>query len=291
MRTSIVLCMFFSFSHSAQLHIKIEPDTIFVGTLAKIRISIKDLDHEEISVFPDIPGISDKYSIRERILYDNSVDYTLQFWETGFITIESLPVLIKKNNQEIIELWTDLIEISVLTNINGNNRALRSIKSMHQINIRSSYQIICSFLLILIGLGLAFYFWKTSKSFEKNKSKFSLYTKYTLQETIKCIKSLTPPDNINIKSTERFYLDLSKIVRKFINDMYFIRATEMTSDEIKEYFQSIGLDKNVIDSWSKINEMTDIVKYAGQVPELNQFYEDRNDFIQLIKSFNMHNLQ
>ena len=136
-----------------------------------------------------------------------------------------------------------------------------------------------------MGMFLAIYFWKYRKESQVQHDRKGDYNKSTFQETIRSLQLLQIPNNINRRSTEIYYLELSHIFRTFIKEEYFIRATEMTSDELGIYFQSIGIHRELIHAWSQTNKVADMAKYAGQIPEIDQFNKDREDFINIIKSF------
>ena len=72
---------------------------------------------------------------------------------------------------------------------------------------------------------------------------------------MRSLQSLQIPNNINRRNTEIYYLELSHIFRTFIKEEYFIKATEMTSDELEIYFQSIGIQDELIHSWSQTNKI------------------------------------
>ena len=116
---------------------------------------------------------------------------------------------------------------------------------------------------------------------QKKKS----YSRSIFQETIRNIELLKLPININNLTTEEYYLELTLICRNFIKEEYFIRATEMTSEEIAMYFRSIGIKDELINTWTQANEMANMAKYAGQIPNINQFHKDKEDFLHIIKSF------
>ena len=59
----------------------------------------------------------------------------------------------------------------------------------------------------------------------------------------------------------------------------------MTTDELEIYFQSIGIHLELLHAWSQTNKIADMAKYAGQIPEIDQFNKDREDYINIIKSF------
>ena len=136
-----------------------------------------------------------------------------------------------------------------------------------------------------MGILLSIYFWKYRKDSQGLHDCEGDYNKSIFQETIHSLQSLEITNNINRRNTEKYYLELSHIFRTFIKEEYFIRATEMTSDELEIYFQSIDIDHKLIHAWSQTNKIADMAKYAGQIPEIDQFNKDREDYINIIKSF------
>ncbi len=281
----ILFTIISSFCFSANLYISIAPDSIYVGTITTITISINNLKKDEYPVYSNILENHDMYTVVDRKLTDHSVDYILQFWEVGSINIPSISVQIKKNKQDIELIQSDIIDIQILSNINPNSTSLRDIKAMYKINLIQPYKTFLYILLIFIGIILAIYLWKLRNITKSNNYQRAYYNKSIFEETIIDLKNLKIPNNINIKSTEDYYIQLSQIFRIFISKEYFIRATEMTSEELKIYFQSIGITSELINSWSETNQISDMSKYAGQIPTIDQFKRDKEYFINIIKSF------
>jgi len=293
MKVFIGIIIIISVAYSADLNVRIIPDTIYVGSLATINISVIDMQPGEYPVFYDIAELPDMYSLVERILNDNSADYTLQFWESGLINIPSITVDIRRNKHNVAKLQTDIIEITILSsmrNYNGSTRDnLRDIKPLQEVIFMDAYKVLLYILFLIMGMLLAIYFWKYRKESQVLIDSKGDYNKSRFQETIRCLELLQIPNNINEQNTEKYYLELSNIFRTFIKEEYFIRATEMTTDELEIYFQSIGIHQELIHAWSKICKFADMAKYAGQIPEIDQFNKDREDFIKIIKSF--HNIE
>ena len=229
------------------------------------------------------------YSVVECLLHVHSADYTLQFWESGLISISSIPVDIKRYKQNVEKLQSDIIEISILSNINEYNGtisdALRDIKPMQEVEFINTYKVFLYSLLLIMGMLLAIYFWKYRKESQQLHNRKGAYNISTYQETIRRLESIQIPSNINRWNTEKYYLELSHIFRSFIKEEFFIKATEMTSDELEIYFKSIGIQHELIHAWSQTNIIADRAKYAGLILGIDQFNKDREDFINIIKSF------
>ena len=278
-----------SVSYAADLNVRIKPDSIYVGSLVTINISVIDMQSGEYPVFYNIAEQPDMYSIVERILHDHSAIYTLQFWESGLISIPSITVEIKRYKQNVATLQSDIIKILILSSFNDYNGttrdALRDIKPMQEVKFMSTYKLFLYTLLLIIGMLLAIYFWKNRKESQGLHDRKGDYNKSIFQETIRSLQSLQIPNNINRRNTEKYYLELSHIFRSFIKEEYFIKATEMTSDELEIYFKSIGIQHELIHAWSQTNKIADRAKYAGLILGIDQFNKDREDFINIIKSF------
>ena len=88
---------------------------------------------------------------------------------------------------------------------------------------------LCS--IFAFGIISSLYLWIYKKYnntvyFYKGNHKTSIFN-----NTIHKLKVLECPKNINYQSTELYYLSLSSICRLFIKETFFIRATEMTTNE------------------------------------------------------------
>ena len=60
----------------------------------------------------------------------------------------------------------------------------------------------------------------------------------------------------------------------------------MTSDELAQHFKLIGIESELVNSWIVVSNSADMAKYAKQIPHIDQFNIDKNNFINLIKTFN-----
>ena len=87
------------------------PDTIFVGSLVNIIFTVESNTNNEVVIFYDIEEDVDNYTVLDKMLTQNSVEYILQFWNEGKIIIPPIPIDIKKDNQGIMRIVTDEIKI------------------------------------------------------------------------------------------------------------------------------------------------------------------------------------
>ena len=115
-----------------------KPETIFVGSLVNIILTVESNTNNEVVIFYDIEEDVDNYTVLDKKLFQNSVEYILQFWNEGHIIIPPIPIDIKSNELDIIRTETDGIDINILTNIVNSENKLRDIKPMKELELSSS---------------------------------------------------------------------------------------------------------------------------------------------------------
>ena len=288
MKKAIAIFIVSAINYAAEITIQIRPDSIYIGSLATISISVINLNEGENPAFPYIIEQPDVYKIIGRNLSDNSCDYNLQFWETGLIKIPSLTLSVSRNRQEIYELYTDTILIPVSSLINETNLKLAPIKPLHRFKLINPYMIFIYSLMIIIGIFMAIYLFMKNKIKTNVQESSGVSITSTFKKTINNLELLECPDIIDIETVEEYYLKLSYICRIFFKESLFIIATEMTSIELEIYFTSIGISEDLMKSWKQASKMSDMAKYAGQVPKKEQFIKHKKDLISIITKFHQH---
>ena len=145
---------------------------------------------------------------------------------------------------------------------------------------------------MVLGILMAIYLFIKRNSQANIEEHSDIYIASIFEKTINDLKSLEYPKTITNMAAEKYYLELSYICRKYFRESLFIRATEMTSIELEIYFNSIDVNEKLIKSWKQLNEISDIAKYGGQLPEEKEFIKHKEDFINIITKFyqNKHNM-
>ena len=99
---------FFLFLHTIifpiDLSVNVFPETIFVGSLVIIILEVENNIAEDVFIFYDIEEDLDNYTLLHKKLSQNSIEYTLQFWNAGYITIPPISI-IRTITQQRISRW------------------------------------------------------------------------------------------------------------------------------------------------------------------------------------------
>ena len=120
MKLFIVILFTKAFLFSADINIQIYPDSIYVGMLSTINISVINLKEGEYPVFYEILDNPTSYSILDRKLDKLSAEFILQFWKAKNISIPPIIIEIRKSKNVLYKLVSDSISINILSNIDHN---------------------------------------------------------------------------------------------------------------------------------------------------------------------------
>jgi len=277
----IYFCELFPFD----LRVDVKSDTIYVGTLVEIKVSVENNKKNEVPVFYELEENTEVFTVADKILTPISISYVLQFWKVGEIIIPSIPVDIKQNNHVISQIETNKITLNILSNISSTSNEMRSIKPMKDPKLTSPFEIALLLLSLVAGSVGVGYLWKTKTRPRKSKYLTGSFKISVLKKSVKEIEYLPLPEIIDSESTEKYYLKLSEICRLFFTEVFYIKATEMTSSELAEHFKLIGIDPELVNSWNEVCRIVDMAKYASHIPSINRFSEDKKESIKLITSF------
>ncbi|SVD50949.1 uncharacterized protein METZ01_LOCUS403803, partial [marine metagenome] len=249
--------------YSVDLSVEIIPDTAFVGSLIELQVNVENLQSTEVPIFNDIEGSKEEFTVVDKILTPSSISYFLQFWKVGLIIIPSISVDIKKNNNDVIRIQTSKISVNILSNISTSSNEIRSIKPMKELKLNSTLKLGLLIVLIIAGLAAGGYLWNSKTNLNNLNDLKGSFKISALNESIKKIEDLELPSKINSETAENYYLKLSEICRLFFNEIFYIKATEMTSRELTEHFALIGIESELVNSWNKVSQMADKAKYAN----------------------------
>jgi len=286
MRKLLLICLLLSGLYSVDLKVEIIPDTAFVGSLIELQVSVENLQSTEVPVFNEIEGSKEEFTVVDKVLTPSSISYFLQFWKVGLIIIPSISVDIKKNNDDVIRIQTSKISVNILSNISTSSNEIRSIKPMKELKLNSTLKLGLLIALIIAGLAVGGHLWNSKTNLHNLNDLKGSFNISALNESIKKIEDLPLPSKINSETAENYYLKLSEICRLFFNEIFYIKATEMTSRELAEHFAFIGIESELVNSWNKVSQMADKAKYANYIPPIDQFNADKEGYIKLITSFN-----
>lgn len=264
-----------------EINSKVDTSRISIGDRIKYVVTIDYSDSLEI----EHPGVGinlgqfeiKDYKIHEAEKKDDRIfqkyEYTISVFDTGSFTIPPFPIAYfpKDSIQNYKLIEASAINIYVESILGEGEQELKDVKA--PIYIPFDYVLLISVIAIVLLLALGGYFgYRFYKA--KKEEGFSLIPqkpkKPAHEIALEAYKKLQNKDLLNKGLLKEYYTKCSEILRKYLEDRYFIVALEETTGEILRDMKSQEIKKDYTDNLKQILELSDFVKFAKYVPDKDE---------------------
>ncbi|MGH7597866.1 MAG: hypothetical protein ACREOI_16075 [bacterium] len=211
------------------------------------------------------------------------IAYTISTFDTGRFVIPPLAIEYQTPPDSTWhQMQTEKLEIYVASTLPSEAGDIRDIKSPWELP-RDWKLIIIIGLIVLAFLVLAaagFYYWR------KRQGKGILPERKepprpAHEVAWEALRKLRESDLLTTGQIKAFYIELSEIVRRYIEGRYFIPALELTTGELMDDLKQATLESDARDLLRGLLEMSDLVKFAKHTPA----NEEHERALQLAESF------
>lgn len=278
-----------------EINSAVDTSTITIGDRITYSVSI---DYDD-SLQVEHPGAGvnlGQFEIKDYKIYDpvqeddrilQKYEYVISVFDTGSYIIPPFPIAYfpkdSVQNYKIIE--ASAINIYVESILGEGEKELKDVKA--PINIPFDY-----FLLVLIGaiiilIALAGFFWYRFYKLKKERGYFikAPEPKRPAHEiALEALQLLAQKDLVKEGKIKQYYTEISEIIRRYLEDRYFIRALEETSAEILSDIQSQEIEKEYINSLDQLLNLSDLVKFAKHIPGSEENEEIYNKSIEFVEN-------
>ena len=267
MNRVIISCLFLLFSCSnnlkdTNLSYELDLEKTEIGYPVNLNINIDNLDEhyfiEEMQWSDSSLWISDsskviiKSSTIDTLYESLNINFEITFWDTGKVVIP--PYLLSVNfpdSTDITIFSTDSLHINVDSVIDSTIINIQSDKPIKEIRFPyEKYRLALILIIIILFLFICYLWKKRDSNISLNSIKF--FNKDPKKDSVKKLNNLKFKDI----SSEVFYNNLSVILKKYLENQFYIISFEMTSQELKTFFD----DKDLLSLLEKI----DSVKFANK---------------------------
>ena len=279
-----LLSLFFSVAMPQSLSVISEIDTTegFIGDVFSWSVKLEGQKDQSIR-FPELGEINDTISIRNQsLIHENGkltgIQFELMAWDTGsFSTPEYQVDIMHDDGSRNYSLTVEKLYFKVHSILaTADAEDFRPIKGPVPVKgVFPTRLVVLGTLLILIFGGMI---WTWRQRQEVQYQKVDYANIETPEERAQ--RRLRDLD-LNGLSKE-YYADLSHISREYIETKYFIRALEMTTEEIQEFRPLFPLDDEQFSEWHQFLSEADMVKYARDIPTPDKMNSDMEKISSLI---------
>lgn len=257
---------------------QIDKDHYLIGDYIRLQIQVTTdstnqlfwPQAEGISSF-DIISVNPIDTIRQQSSYILNQEIVYSIYDSGKYAMPVIQFQYKKaGGQQMNSVFTDSINFTVGTLPVDTTSAIKPIKGNLDVKVKNYlwlYILIGVIVLGIIGFGLYLTFF--SKKSIKNilpKTKPKPLHERTL-EKLKLLdeKKLWQRDEI-----KEYFIELTDILRDYMEQRYAVKAMESTSDEIISQLTHLQTDPDLISKIAFILEVADMAKFAKSKPLPNE---------------------
>ncbi|MBW6515670.1 MAG: hypothetical protein K0B81_03510 [Candidatus Cloacimonetes bacterium] len=267
-----------------------QPDELYIGTPFHLHVQIMTAVTQE--VYHPIKDTIDVFVIndikKELSTIDNkqisSFNYRFSAFETGELRLPSLNFeVFDTETSEIINLRTSPVELKVTSVLADTSAVIKDIAGPLRLRL-GFWDYLVPLVSLIILVGIVIMFWK--KIFQKKElieTAKEQETRPAYQIALELLEDLKQKRLLEKGNYLEYYFQLSFILRFFLELNYKFNAVEMTSSEIKQQINGFPL-KERTDLNKFLNE-TDLVKFAKQVPYVNNALEHTEWLENYLKSY------
>jgi len=199
-----------------------------------------------------------------------SLNFEITFWDTGKTIIPPYFLTVNPNDSTISETYnSDYVDINVRSSLSGEDLTeIQPDKPIKEVELPYNYKKLIILFMIICLLFCAIYLWN-NRDRKRPFFRIRLFNQDPKKDAIEAMSKIISGNTSSIK----FYESLSKALKEYIQNEYYIIAHEMTSVELNKFFN----DRDLTDLLERI----DSVKFANK----NYSSTERKKDLALAKKF------
>ena len=248
-----------------------------VGDQVVWNIRLNNIDKNLSLEFPKLEVKNDSISLisQENILDNNLIigqSFKLSFWGTGnFLTPSYYVKVVTGINENGFNFEPERRSVKVISVLEENStNNMRPLKGPVPVGSVFPMALFIKIILMLFFISLMIFIWTKRKistlMIRSGKNQISPY--------MLANNRLSQLD-VNGFSKE-FYSELSHITRQFAEKSCYIRALEMTTEEISENENIFKMNDDIFSEWVNLLQKADLIKFAKKSTPMSEMEDDKN---------------
>ena len=278
----IIILLLFNIDHTSAQKMRAdlfaEPESLRIGDLMKITLELQ-FDEDTQFQLPDMRvellplELGDESITRERGKKGVTIErHTFEsfIFDTGRVVIPSQEVVYWHSSDTTTQLrvYTDSLWLYVQSVLSADAVEIRDIKEPNEIpQPFENWGTVLAIIALLIVIGIAYYIWRKKADKPIIPFKRPVEIRPAHEIAMESLNHLISKNLIERKQIDRYYIGLSKILREYIENRYFLKALEMTTTEMLDVLEKDKLYEIIGETVQEVLTNSDLVKFARYVPE------------------------
>lgn len=261
-----------------QFHIDLWADMPATGTVAWPKFSdtlTSTIEILEASVQDTVRKENGDFTVHQRLV--------LTSFDTGFMVVPSLPFLFNSDSTQLA--FSDSFLVLVTEFPVDMEKEIMDIKGPMDVPVDWKKYIIYGLIaLVVIGLLIAaFLYWKKHRKPKAAPAARPIPTRPAHEIALEKLEALRLKKLWQNDRSKEYYIELSDVVREYIEFRYGIMALELTTDETVRALQLKGADAELIKSLKGMMQLADLAKFAKYRPmadENDRSFDIAKEFVE-----------
>lgn len=274
--TFVVIFLFSSLLLAQNSEVKFFPDSTryFIGDYIHLNLEVSHPVDSKI-VLPSLKdSLSDaefiKLETKESTKKDNynlsTFTFIISKYDSGFVKLKPLKIKILDKNNNTSFLYTDSIQIKVVSFKVDTSKAFADIKKPVLIPIDWVFVLLISIivLLIIILLYFGYKYYQKKKAIKQGTVQVVRLSNYEIAKN--ALKELEEKKLWQNGEIKQYHTEITYIIRKYIEDEFNFPALETTSEEIINSLIKLRITDATLQNLKEFFENADMVKFAKFIP-------------------------
>jgi len=237
--------------------------SIYTSGAGDLSVKINDFEKPEAMEVRD-----------QKLVEGKTFKMEIVFWDTGHFSIPVIDVVfLNADSTEKMVMQTDEQEIIIVSSSDPKmTGAMKPVKD--PLPVSRPFELKMIMLISTLFLTLGIMAWLSIK-YRKEKL-LALTDNFLPQPDEIAIEKLNylrkkSKENFDIKE---FYVQISYILREYVEHSLFLKTLEMTTKDIKSLDNMLPFSDEEMKTWLALLERSDLIKYAKMMPENNIYTQD-----------------
>jgi len=259
-----------------KLNIEIDSTVLKIGDIITYRL-FPIGTNDQIIVYPQIPG-TESMEIRNQDLLKrgNQIigkEFSIVFWDTGSFHIPTLEIEVLRSDSTFDYAFiSDSISVSIVSSIlDTDDRIIKPIKDPFPLKFPLRWKMIIRIVVLIALFGILVYLFtqrqKSDKIIEKPIERFPSASEIALQQLEELIALMK-------KSDKEFYVQLTHLIREFLENKWYFSALEMTTADLELHHSLVPFCNSEFTYLISMLQKADLVKFAKNLVDSAERKED-----------------
>ena len=260
-----------------ELSVSVEPAKITVGDLFTVTVTAEIADGVEVDLPLDDADLGDaevRYSERVvEVLPDGGqrirVDYQATLWEVGEHSVLAPRATWRAPEGDPRDFERPAVTVAVRSVLPQGAEDIRPVRDPHEIPLQIGHYLLAALPpLLLVALIAGAILWLRRRRRDQEAAEAPIVALTPAEEALKALDELESEDLVGQAMLKEHYVELSQILRRYVERRWHLPALEETTGMLAESMAGSGrIDQEAAGKVTSVLHRADLAKFAKHRPE------------------------